>query len=829
MSKIQILKRALQREREAKEIAEKFIEERIYNLYSENVSLNKKYLVQADFLLNLINNFSDALLVIDLNGNIIQSNNEARNLLGLERKEKMPLHIDEFDRRTLKFFKNKIKSAETRVELVKKERLSFVNRKKQKKIIVLISNLLKNFNGKTHAIQMTIRDLTEQIELDRMLQRRYDEQKYESYILKDLLKVNNLFDIAQTLVIHLAQYLKTDDCVFYSVVNGKLVQIAATGNKIETDTKSIKNRLVLPVNKGIVGQAAREKKGRIINDTSKSKNYIADDLIRLSEITIPLLLDDEVIGVIDSEHPEKNHYHQFQLDFLYKISATIAFKLKAATNELEKQLKADELLRTKNRFELVFNGHHNAKVIESVDGFILDIGERFFNLFGIPVSQKSSMIGISCLDARKLFKEFFKDEEDFDKKTEKLLSDKKLETNQILELKDGRFFSRDFTPVLLNGNIDCYVWTYRDVTSDVNYEKNVNFEKEKYKYIIDNMNLGLLEVSNEDDILSINKSFCAMSGYLEDELLGKKAKDLLLNPDSELNGYFRQQRQFSKLDYTKSYELEILHKNGEVRNWLVSGNSLKSKGIDIGSVWVNLDITDYKKLINKNEDLIKNLTDRNEELSRYAHLVSHDLKTPLRTISTFLHWIYDDNKDVLANESLEHINTIEDTVLDMEKLITSTLQFAEIGSSKTNSQVDLLELISKMIENNFSHFSNEIIINLPKTFPVINFNEVQVRQIFQNIIDNSYKYRDVNKKSFISIEWKDNDDHYLFKIEDNGIGIDKSNHHMVFEIFKKMSARTDSSGVGLWIVKKMIENAGGEIWFDSELGVGTTFYFTIKK
>ena len=105
-----------------------------------------------------------------------------------------------------------------------------------------------------------------------------------------------------------------------------------------------------------------------------------------------------------------------------------------------------------------------------------------------------------------------------------------------------------------------------------------------------------------------------------------------------------------------------------------------------GSVWVNLDITELKNLIDKNEKLIKNLTDSNEELSHYAHLVSHDLKTPLRTISTFVNWIKDDNENNLTDESKEHIKTLEDTILDMDKLISSTLQFAEIRSSDGNKK-----------------------------------------------------------------------------------------------------------------------------------------------
>ena len=439
---------------------------------------------------------------------------------------------------------------------------------------------------------------------------------------------------------------------------------------------------------------------------------------------------------------------------------------------------------------------------------------------------------MSCSTARENLKSFFVNEEQFVTRIEELIKNQQPILQEVLELKDGRFLSRDFMPVLLNGKLDCFVWRYRDVTLSVNYEKSIEFEKSKYKRIIDNMNLGLLEVDNDDNILSVNKSLMDMSGYSNKELFGVKAKDLLLADESVLNDVFKHSRDTKKDDYSVLFELDIKTKDGTIRKWLTSGSAIQDiNGKSYGSVWVNLDITELKNLIEKNEKLIENLTDSNEELSHYAHLVSHDLKTPLRTISTFINWIYEDNVDSLNEESINNIKTIEDTIVDMDKLISSTLQFAEIRSAEGNKniQINLSETINSLINNSFLHFKNEFEIKLPKTFPVIEYNEVQIKQIFQNLIDNSFKYRDKKKSSYVEISFEDKSDHILFKIKDNGIGIDDSHHHMVFTIFKKMNKRTDSSGVGLWIIKKIIENAGGKIWFESTLGIGTTFYFTVKK
>ena len=829
---IEILKRALKRERNAKEAAEKLIEQRLYELYTQNLSLNKKFKSQSDFQQLLIENLVDALFVVDFNGNIILSNKEARNLIGLNSDEYFPKSIKEFKSSNYKELLSLFKKVRFRTDSDINFKWNFTNRKNEEKVVMIKSRLLHNFTGEAHAIQAIVRDITTQHQLDIQLQKRYENQKFETLILKEFLAENDLVENAWSLVNHLARFLKTDDCVFYTLINDKLIQIAATGNKVNLDTREIKNKLKIPVTEGIVGHVARSKKGIITKNTRRSKVYIKDDAMRLSEITVPVILDDKVIAVIDSEHPEENHYNQEQLDFLKNISNSIALRVKTSIVELEKKIQNQELVITKNRLELIFNSDHNAEVVESSDGSILDLGDAFLKLFRIPLEQKKAFIGIPCTTARENLKSFFVNEEEFVTRIEELIKNQEPLMQEILELKDGRFLSRDFMPVLFNGNLDCYVWRYRDVTLSVNYEKSIEFEKSKYKRIIDNMNLGLLEVDNDDNILSVNKSLINMTGYSNTELCSAKAMNLLLAEESELNNIFKYERSNTEHDYSAPFELEIKTKDGSIRKWLTSGNAIKDiNGTSCGSVWVNLDITDLKDLMVKNEQLIINLTASNEELSHYAHLVSHDLKTPLRTISAMVNFIYEDNEQCLNEESVGYIKTIKDTISDMDKLISSTLQFAEIRNSKKTDikRINLTKIINTLITNNFSHYEKEFKIKILKTLPVIKFNEVHIKQIFQNLIDNSFKYRDKKKSSYVEIAFEDKSDYFLFKIKDNGIGIDESHHHMVLRIFKKLNNRTDSSGVGLWIVKKIIENAGGKIWFESTLGVGTIFYFTVKK
>ena len=823
-----VYKRALERERKAKLIAEEFIEKRLRDLYLDNVNLNSNLKDQAEFQKNLLDNLVDAFFVVDFDGNFLKLNKEARKLIGCS-KENAPKSFGDFSSTNRKKILEKLdKKTSDRSEF----EISFYNRKKEFKVVTIKTEILtriQNNKKQPYAYQAIVRDITSNYRLDQKLKEQYRMKKFEALILKDLLKSNDIFNNAWTLVNHIADFLKTDDCVFYGLVNNKLIQLAATGHKISSE-KTILNKLKIPITEGIIGEVARTKKGIIVKDTTLHDSYIIDVESRLSEIAVPILLDDELIGVIDSEHLDKNFYKKTHLSFLSNISSLIAFQIKNSVNQLEKRLKQDELEKTRKRLEIIFNSDHNAEVIESNDGYIIDVGNSFFKIFGMPLSMKKDLLGTHCSKARKNLQGFFVDEDSYSSNIIERISNAKPVLNEVLELKDGRFLARDYVPIYFKGELESHVWRFRDITLNVNYEKSIEAQNRKYKGIIGNMNLGLMEIDNNDIILTVNKAFCDMYGYNSKELLGKKAEDSLLNNKSYLSNIDTT----TQINISDSVicEIEIVNKNGDVKYWLVS--RALNKNINdktTGSICVYLDITELKQLNLKNEGLIKNLIASNEELSHYAHLVSHDLKTPLRTISTCAYWLQEDNNDILSAESNDFISTINDTLKDMDKLITSTLQFAEIrmANSSIDEKIDLNAVLETYRKNKFLDSDDEFTFTIEKPLPTIVFNRVQIQQVFQNLVDNSYKYKDEQKQSYVKINWEEQEEFLLFKISDNGIGIAKEHSSFVFEIFKKVGNRTDSSGVGLWIIKKIINSAGGKIWFDSKLGVGTTFYFTIKK
>lgn len=317
-----------------------------------------------------------------------------------------------------------------------------------------------------------------------------------------------------------------------------------------------------------------------------------------------------------------------------------------------------------------------------------------------------------------------------------------------------------------------------------------------------------------------------MSGYSEDELIGQIAHNTFATDDSKKR--IVNENLDRKKGLSNSYEIEVYRKDGVLRNWLISGAPNYSlNGEVVGSIGIHLDITNLKNLQRQKETLLKELEKSNDELQEYAHIVSHDLKSPLRSINALVSWIKEDNNGKLDKLSLQNFDHIETTLEKMELLISDVLEYSSIGSNVTaKNDIDLNELVEDLKRILF--VPDHISINILNPLPVIKGEKTKLQQLFQNLISNAIKFND-KAHGIIEIDVKEKSSYYQFSISDNGVGIDKQYHDKIFKIFHALNKSKDSTGIGLSIVKKIIDLYKGEIWIESEEGLGTTFHFTLKK
>ena len=422
---------------------------------------------------------------------------------------------------------------------------------------------VRSINGTINYQLVFVEDITEE---------REDVLKDQviNDIAKAILGKINTYDIAWEIVNRIANYLGSNDCVIY-LYNSKtnfLEQVAAYGKKVKQ--KQVINKLSLQIGTGIVGHVAKTGKAEIIKDTSKDKRYIVDDTNRFSEIAVPIISKEKIIGVIDSEHNDRNYFTSKQLETLSDIA-------KIVSNELENAM--------------------------------------------------------------------------------------------IRDLKD-------------------------------------------------------------------------------------KAEE-------------------------------------------------------------------------KNIVLLHELEKSNIELQEYAHVVSHDLKSPLRSLDALINWIKEDNYDKFDAKSMKNFNLIEFTLENMEQLISDVLNYSSVVSdTSTEESVDLNQIVKSITEDFQS--SSKTSIKIQNHLPILKGEKTRFKQLFQNLIGNAVKFSD-KEKGVVLIDYLNNKTHHKFSVNDNGIGIQKKYFDKIFEIFHSLNKSKGSSGIGLSIVKKIVEFHKGNIWLESEIGIGTTFHFTIKK
>jgi light-regulated signal transduction histidine kinase (bacteriophytochrome) len=231
----------------------------------------------------------------------------------------------------------------------------------------------------------------------------------------------------------------------------------------------------------------------------------------------------------------------------------------------------------------------------------------------------------------------------------------------------------------------------------------------------------------------------------------------------------------------------------------------------------------------KLENKVEQLDRSNEALDRFAYIVSHDLKAPLNAITSLAEFLKSDYEHRLDEEGKHILGMIEQKVYHMHELINGVLEYSRVSAGKVLiEQIDLNDILNQVIENVAP--SDHIQIRVVNKLPVLNFERTMILQIFQNLVSNAVKYMD---KSMGKIEVGSimENDSIKFFVSDNGPGIPAKYFEKIFEIFNKIHQNTkaDSTGVGLAIVKKIVEQKGGRIWVESELTKGSVFYFSLPK
>ncbi len=235
-----------------------------------------------------------------------------------------------------------------------------------------------------------------------------------------------------------------------------------------------------------------------------------------------------------------------------------------------------------------------------------------------------------------------------------------------------------------------------------------------------------------------------------------------------------------------------------------------------------LDITELKQTA---EQLLRS----NQELEQFAYVASHDLQEPLRVVVGYVQLLERRYKDRLDADADQFIHYIVDGVTRMQQLITDLLNYSRIGTrGKPFQPTDVRKVLDRALANLQKVVEESGAMITCDSLPSVQGDEIQLVQLFQNLIGNGIKFRG-ERPPEIDVSARRDGDHWVFAVRDNGIGIERQYWEQIFVIFRRLHTRQKyaGTGIGLAICKRIVERHGGRIWLDSQPGQGTTFYFTL--
>jgi PAS domain S-box-containing protein len=745
----------------------------------------------------------------------------------------------------------------------------------------------------------------------------------------------------------------------------------------------------------------------------------------------------------------------------------------AMVEDITEKKNADfQRIESENRLSFFIVNLQTAVILEDENRKILLTNKKFCSMFNLDMAPES-FIGVDYSNSVENSKLLFKNPDLYEERVNSIFQQKKAVYNEEIEFANGRFFERSYIPIFRDGVYKGSLRSYVDITIKKQLEQRLQNEKDKYGNIVANMNLGLIEVDQDDSIILVNNSFCDISGYTVEELIGKKLSSLLFTEESKQ--LIIQKDVLRRKGVSDSYEVQIKNKKGELKHWLISGApNYDINGVVIGSIGIHLDITEQKEqeeklyvlsliaeknvnavvitdgkgklewanssfekfsgytkeellgikpgtvlqgaetdpetvaylsnqiskgepfnceiinyskegkkywvqiqgqalhnnkdgkvtkffaiqenitakkeledrfhllsliaekninavviydvegriewvnpsferisgytnkelvglipgnilqgeetnpetieylknqismgepfnceiinysktgekywvqvqgqaLYNKKGEVVRvfaieeNITDKklleyqrevlaeslaktHKELEDYAQIVSHDLKSPLRSIHSLLTWIKEDNDKEFNDQTLQYFSMIENKVEKMDHLIQGILTYSKIDKEEIDKEwISTQRIVESIIE--IIHIPEHIKVTIKNKLPIIHADRYRIQQLFQNIIGNAVNYIE-NESGLVEIASEEFKDHFLFSIKDNGVGIAKEHHKKIFNTFQSYTKSQESTGLGLAIVKKVVDAYHGKIWVESAVGAGATFFVKLNK
>ena len=542
---------------------------------------------------------------------------------------------------------------------------------------------------------------------------------------------------------------------------------------------------------------------------------------------VPLKVGDTVIGVIAVSYVEKGRkFTTEQISLMERFAALASLAIdnarlyEQAQKEIhERSMVEIELRASEERFRKVFQASPVAIIISTLEnGRVIEANEAYWKLTGLDpqkcVGQTALDLGISnnqdkrkdFVDRLKLNRSLYDPEYQFINKAGESIS-----TLAFYELVDL-------------GGVDSVLSMFYDITDQKKAQESLQNSEARTRAILASIPDMIFEISKDGTFLDFMASSEIAPLMPPSQFIGKNIKEMF-PPVIADQTFFALERALAT-GQLHAFEYELSSAGG-VQYFEARVTAITSES----AIIMVRDISQRKYVQTEREKLINELEEKNSELERFTYTVSHDLKSPLITIKGFLGFLEQDAASGNVVRLKADIQRIANATDKMQLLLNELLELTRIGRLASPYQIisfeelahEAVELVHGQIQSKGIH------VSIQENLPTVYGDRRRLTEVLQNLIDNAAKFIGDQPHPGIEIGFNGYEDNKpIFYVKDNGMGIDPIHHERIFGLFNKLDANSDGTGIGLALVKRIVEVHGGRIWLHSEVGNGATFFFTLQ-
>ena len=564
----------------------------------------------------------------------------------------------------------------------------------------------------------------------------------------------------------------------------------------------------IEVGTGIVGSVAHSGVARRLEDVSSEPAYLALDPAMRSEICVPLKVGSRVLGVFDAESRRPGAFTEADERLLGVLASHVA-------SAVERLRTAEALREGGELYRAYFTASPIAMFVSDTRGQYLEVNGAACALTGYP---REELVGLSIADVLA-----GDDAHDLGQRLVGMLA-LGVGRNEIrIRRKDG-----SVRHCLVHASAigaDRLLGLLLDITDRKEAEEKLRESEERSRSLSEAAFEAIL-VHDGGRVVDVNQALCDLGGYSWHELVGRDGFDFIAPENRE--AVYRN----LLAEHSRPYEVECVRRDGTRIEVEVQARSFPYRG-RVHRVVAVRDVSERKKAERVRESLIRELEAKNAELERFGYTVTHDLKAPLVTIRGFADYLERDAREGRVDRLAGDAARVGEAVGKVQRLLDELFELSRagrpLGPPVEVGTGDLVHEALRLVRGRAE--ASRARVEVTEPLPVVFGDRARLVQVFQNLLDNAMKFSSKAQEPTVVVESRpDEDGQAVLVVRDNGVGIESRHHERLFDLFEKLDPRAEGTGVGLAVVKRIVESHGGRVWLESEgTGAGTAVCVTLPR